>query len=141
MTLTNKPVTAVVVGAGGRGTTYALFAKEHPHRLKITGVAEPREWNRNRLVETHAIPAENVFSDWRELAARPRLADAVIIATQDQMHVEPAVALAEKGYAMLLEKPMAPTEAECTRVIEAVRRNGISLAYATSCATPAIPRR
>lgn len=125
MTLTNKPVTAVVVGAGGRGTTYAMFAKEHPDRLKITGVAEPREWNRTRLVETHTIPAENVFSDWRELAARPRLADAVIIATQDQMHVEPAVALAEKGYAMLLEKPMAPTEAECTSVIEAVKRSGI----------------
>ncbi len=125
MTPTNKPVTAVVVGAGGRGTTYALYAVEHPERLKIVGVAEPQAWNRQKMVETHAIPAENVFIDWRELAARPRLADAVIIATQDRMHADPAVALAEKGYAMLLEKPMAPTEADCGRIVDAVKRAGI----------------
>lgn len=125
MTPLNKPVTAVVVGAGGRGTNYALFAKEFPDRLKIVGVAEPREWNRSRMVSTHAIPPENVFTDWRDLAARPRFADLVIIATQDRMHTEPAIALAEKGYAMLLEKPMAPTEEECVRIVDAVKRAGI----------------
>ena len=41
------------------------------------------------------------------------------------MHTEPAIALAGKGYAMLLEKPMAPTEEECVRIVEAVKRAGI----------------
>ena len=61
----SKPVTAIVVGAGGRGSTYALFAKEHPERMQMVGVAEPRDFYRQRLVETYAIPAENVFTDWR----------------------------------------------------------------------------
>ncbi|MBN1371673.1 MAG: Gfo/Idh/MocA family oxidoreductase [Anaerolineaceae bacterium] len=121
----SKPVTAIVVGAGGRGTTYALFAKEHPHRLRIVGVAEPRDFYRQRLVDEFAIPAENVVTDWRELAARPRMADAVIIATQDSMHADPAVAFAEKKYAMLLEKPMAPSEVECSRIVRAAKDNGI----------------
>ncbi len=125
MTPPLKPVTAVVVGAGGRGTTYALFASENPGRLKIVGVAEPREWYRSRLAATHGIAPEAVFTDWRDLAARPRMADAAIIATQDQMHVEPAVALAEKGYALLLEKPMAPDEAGCEQIVQAVKRAGV----------------
>lgn len=128
MTPTNQPVTAVVAGAGGRGITYSLFAKEHPERLRIVGVAEPRTWNRDKMVDLHGIPPENVFSDWRELAARPKLADAVIIATQDRMHVEPAEAFADRGYAMLLEKPMAPSEADCARIVAAAKRNGILFA-------------
>ncbi len=121
----SKPVTAIVVGAGGRGTTYALFAKENPHRLCIVGVAEPRDFYCQRLVDEFDIPAENVVTDWRELAARPRMADAVIIATQDSMHADPAVAFAEKKYAILLEKPMAPSEAECARIVQAAKDNDI----------------
>ena len=123
MTPSPKPVTAVVVGAGGRGANYAVFAHEHPERLRIVGVAEPKEYNRAHLAESHAIPPENVFSDWQELAARPRLADAVIIATQDTMHAGPAVAFARQGYAMLLEKPMAPNPADCRRIVQAVKEN------------------
>lgn len=51
------------------------------------------------------------------MAARERFADAVVIATQDRMHVEPVEAFAAKGYHILLEKPIAPTEEECRRVI------------------------
>ena len=53
------------------------------------------------------------------------MADAVIIATQDSLHADPAVAFAEKKYAMLLEKPMAPTEAECARIVRTAKDNGI----------------
>jgi predicted dehydrogenase len=121
--MTQKPVTVLIVGAGGRGTTYAGFAQLHPERMKVVGLAEPRDFYRERLAETHAIPPENVFRDWREAASQPRLADAVIIATQDAMHVEPAVAYAGLGYAILLEKPMATDEAGCRKIFEAVKTN------------------
>ena len=123
MTPSPRTVTAVVAGAGGRGTNYAVFAHEHPERLRIVGVAEPKEYNRVHLAESHAISPENVFSDWQDLAARPRLADAVIIATQDNMHAGPAVAFARLGYAILLEKPMAPNLADCRRIVQAVKEN------------------
>lgn len=125
MNTPSHPVTAVVVGAGGRGYTYAQFAKEHPDRLKIVGVAEPKEYNRNRMMEAHNLPAENIFTDWQELASRPRMADAAIICTQDAMHVDPAVAFARLGYAILLEKPMAPDEEGCQRIIQAVKENNV----------------
>ena len=61
-----QPVTVIVVGAGGRGTTYAVFAKEHPERMQIVGVAEPRDFYRQRLVETLPSPLRTCSTDWRE---------------------------------------------------------------------------
>jgi predicted dehydrogenase len=103
---------------------YSTFAQAHPERFKIVGVAEPRDWNRQYMTTTYDLKQEMVVRDWRDLAARPRLADAAIISTQDAMHVEPAIAFAKLGYAILLEKPMAPNEADCQRIVDAVKENG-----------------
>ncbi|MGC9469172.1 MAG: Gfo/Idh/MocA family protein [Anaerolineae bacterium] len=123
-----KPVTLLIVGAGSRGTTYARFASAYPERATVVGVAEPRDSYRLPLVEAHGIPADQVFTDWREAADRPRFADAVVIATQDRMHVEPATAFADLGYDILLEKPMAPDAEGCHRIVDAVKRNNVLFA-------------
>ena len=123
-----KPVTMIVAGAGGRGTGYASFALARPKEARVIGVAEPREEYRDRLVRDHSIPRSGVFADWADMAARPRFADAVIIATQDRMHTAPAIAFARKGYHILLEKPMAPTESECRRIVKEVKRARITFA-------------
>ena len=68
------------------------------------------------------------MADWRELADRPRLADAVVIATPDALHAEPAIAFADLGYHLLLEKPMAPSPADCARIVATVERRGVMLA-------------
>jgi predicted dehydrogenase len=121
------PVTLVVVGAGNRGTTHGEWALANPDRARVVAVSEPREPRRARFAARHRLPAGAAFADWRELAGRGRIADAVLVCTQDAMHVEPAVALAEAGYHVLLEKPMATTEAGCRRIVEAVERAGVIL--------------
>lgn len=123
-----KPVELLVIGAGSRGAGYATYAQRFPDRLRIAGVAEPRDWYRENLVRLYGIPHENAVRDWRELADRPRLADGVIIATQDAMHVEPTVAFAKKKYDILLEKPMAPDETGCRRIVKAVMDHGVTFA-------------
>ncbi|MHA2193882.1 MAG: hypothetical protein ACXAAR_10710 [Candidatus Thorarchaeota archaeon] len=67
-----KPIELVIVGAGDRGTVYASYATENPHLAKVVGVAEPREFHRQRMVDTHGIPPENVFTDWKDLSKRER---------------------------------------------------------------------
>jgi predicted dehydrogenase len=62
------------------------------------------------------------------MIARDRFGDAVIIATQDADHAEPAVAFAARKYNILLEKPMAPNEADCRRIVDAAVRNRIIFA-------------
>lgn len=117
-----KPITVAVAGAGGRGTTYASYILNHPDEAKLVAVAEPRDFYRKRLVDAHGITPDNQFRDWRELAARPKLADAVLICTQDAMHEEPAIAFANLGYHILLEKPMAPTEQACRNIVAAIKK-------------------
>ena len=122
------PVKLIVVGAGSRGTDYAEYAVTHPDEAQVVGVAEPREHYRNHLAARHGIPASHAFEDWRQLAGRPRFADAAIIATPDALHAEPAIALAHLGYHLLLEKPLAPNAADCRRIVAAAKSNGILFA-------------
>jgi predicted dehydrogenase len=122
------PVTLAVVGAGNRGSAHGGWTLSHPDRARVVAVAEPRAARRDRLATAHGIPASNTFTSWREVADRGRIADAVLICTQDAMHVEPAVAFAELGYHVLLEKPMAITEADCWRIVEAVEDAGVVFA-------------
>ena len=120
-----KKVSFIVLGAGSRGETYSKYALEVPDKMEIVGVAEPVEARRNYFKETYNIPEENVVNDWRELLERPKMADAVIISTQDRMHFEPAMMAIKKGYHLLLEKPMAPTPEECLKLAKAAEKEGV----------------
>ena len=93
-----RPVELIIAGAGDRGSVYASYAKTHPKRAKITGVAEPRDFYRERMAKEYNIPEENVFTDWKDMAKKKKFADAVIIATQDHMHRAAAIAFAKKKY-------------------------------------------
>jgi predicted dehydrogenase len=125
---THRPVTIALAGSGSRGTTFASFAQQFPDRARIVAVADPRSDRREALADQHAVAAGMRFDDWRELVALPRLADAVIVATPDREHVGPACRFAELGYHVLLEKPIAPTRAECVEVIDSVGKAGVILA-------------
>jgi predicted dehydrogenase len=115
-------VTFAVVGAGNRGCAYAAHATRDG-RARVVAVADPDPVRRGRVG-----PGAERFADWRDLADRPRLADAVIIATHDKDHVEPAERFAARGYDILLEKPMADSEDGCRRVVAAAERAGVIFA-------------
>ncbi len=121
------PIRLLVIGAGNRGQTHSLYAEHFPEQAQVVGVAEPREFQRNGMREKYSIPQEHVFTDWREAAKIDRFADAVVIATQDQDHCAPTVAFADLKYNILLEKPMAVTEVDCTTIRDAITRNGVIL--------------
>ncbi len=123
-----KPVELLIVGAGSRGTIYAEYAIEHPELARVVGVAEPRAFFRARIAEKHHLSPEHAVTDWRQLAKRPKFADAVVIATADALHMEPAVAFAQKGYDILLEKPLAPDPESCQRIVDAALTNNIIFA-------------
>ena len=120
-------VSFVIVGAGGRGRAYARFAEQYPKDAQVVAVCEPKDEFRNLIATKHHLPSERVFRDWRELLDKPKLADAAMICTQDADHRDPAIALAARGYHLLLEKPMAPTAADSQAIYDAVKQAGIML--------------
>ena len=115
-----KKVRILVIGAGNRGHKYSQYAKQYPERLEIIGVAEPRDDYRNIMVNEFKLSSEHTFNTWQEAVRKDKFADAVIIATQDKDHLEPALAFAKKNYHILLEKPMATTPEECQAIYNAV---------------------
>lgn len=120
-----EPLSAVLIGAGNRGrSVYAAWARRHPERLRVVAVAEPDDERRAATAAEHAIDPARCFRDWKDCLQAPRLADLAILATSDTLHVAPSLAAIECGYDVLLEKPIAPTAAECVRVVDAAARAG-----------------
>lgn len=120
-------VTLALVGAGIRGQSYARHAVASGAG-RLVAVAEPDPGRRAAAAREFGIPGTRVYAGWAEMAADGRLADAAIVATQDRDHAAPAIALAGQGYHLLLEKPMAPTEAEAAAITRAAERAGVMLA-------------
>lgn len=120
----DKPVAAVTLGAGNRGTVYGNFASRFPGQLKIIGVAEPRPFRNDRYAKQHAIPDAHRFDTWERVFERPKFADAVIVSTPDNLHYAPCVKALEMGYDVLLEKPIAPTEKECRDILALAKKTG-----------------
>jgi predicted dehydrogenase len=124
----SKPVSVIIVGGGSRGNAYASYLTRHPGAFEIVGLCEKKDDRRAWFARTHAVPVENCFSDWKALLAKPKLADAAFICTVEDLHRDIAVALAAKGYHLLLEKPMAPKQEACVDIYRAAREHGIILA-------------
>ncbi|MDQ8735976.1 Gfo/Idh/MocA family oxidoreductase [Paenibacillus sp. LHD-38] len=108
-----KKVTVAIIGAGLRGVNYLEYALQHPNELQVVAVAEPVVERRESFQARHSIPAHMCFENWDDFFAMPKLADAVLICTQDKQHFDPTMKALEAGYHVLLEKPMSPDAKEC----------------------------
>jgi predicted dehydrogenase len=115
----------VVIGAGDRGrNAYAPLLLARPELGLIVAVAEPDEERRRAFAARFGLSADACFASDRELLEHSRLADFAIVATPDAYHLEPATAALERGYSVLLEKPMASNEADCERLAGVAERTG-----------------
>lgn len=93
--------------------------------VRLTAVADISEENLRTFAWPDAALARH--RDYREMLARETL-DAVYVATPCEAHVEPVLAAFAAGLHVVMEKPMAPTLAECERILEAARATGRVLA-------------
>jgi len=112
-----RPVEVILIGAGHRGSIYADYAMLHPNEMRIVGVADVNPKRTAFMARRYGMDKEMVFSDWKQVFERPKMADAVIIATPDYLHTAPCLAALDAGYDVMLEKPIAPTENECRMIL------------------------
>jgi len=120
----DRPLTAIIMGAGNRGTIYGDYAAAYPQDLDIIGVAEPIVERNDLHAKTHNIADENRFVTWEHVLERPKFADMVIISMPDDLHHEPCIQAMRLGYDVLLEKPMAQSEAECREILKVQQETG-----------------
>lgn len=108
-----------VIGLGLRGTMFAR-ALGHNSGARLAAVCEVDPERRERAAD-YGVPA---FATPQELCALPGLR-AVIVATPDPLHRGAVVAAAERGLAILVEKPLATTLEDAEAMAAAVRRAGV----------------
>lgn len=119
----NRPITAIIVGAGHRSFVYSELAKTNPEMLKIVGVADPNPIRRKKAMDYFGFKEDMCFENAEELEKKGKLADTVINGTMDEQHLETAVPLLNAGYDMLLEKPFAPNEEEMRQIVNCAKKN------------------
>ena len=112
----------ILIGAGSRGMTYGGWAVRNGHQ--ITAVAELRPDRLRAAGDALHVPEEMRFTDGAELLAREKCADAAIIATMDRDHYGHVMLALDRGYDILLEKPISPAPAECLAIEEKANRLG-----------------
>lgn len=118
-----KPITVAIAGLGGRGKdTYAPMALSRPDLMKIVAIADIVPEKVADVAKTYGVPPEGCFSSAEEMLAQPRLADVLFVCTQDRQHVGHAIPALEKGYHILMEKPISPVLSECQRVLQAAKK-------------------
>ena len=126
--MSNKPVTIFVIGGGARGELYSRYALEYPEEMKVVAIAEPRKEYQESMVKQHNIKDDNVFNSWEDAIKKEKIADAVLICTQDNLHTQPAIEFSKLKYNILLEKPMSSTAEECREIVDSAKENNIIFA-------------
>ena len=112
----------VLIGAGQRGMIYAKYAAEMGHA--VSAVADPDPAKRMSAGDLFGIPEAYRFASGKELLDGEKLGDAAIIATMDRDHYAEAIPAMEKGYHLLLEKPISPVPEETLAIEAAAERTG-----------------
>ena len=121
----SKPVTFAICGCGARGLeAYAPYQLTHPEEMKVVAGADVRPERLELLQKRFGVPAGMCFPSDEALLAQPKLADVMIVSTQDRQHVSAALKALDKGYHILLEKPISPDLGQCRALQEKARETG-----------------
>jgi scyllo-inositol 2-dehydrogenase (NADP+) len=110
-------------GRSGRNIHGNLLAKI-PGFYRIAAVADSLEERRKLAVEEYRC---STYAGWQEMVENESL-DLVVNASPSHQHFPITLELLERGLHVLCEKPLAKTEEEVDRLIEASERHGAVLA-------------
>ena len=117
---------AALVGLGRMGLRHLAVLRDLG--LDVVGTADLQEAAREKARSDFALPASALFADAREMVERLR-PDLLVVATTAPAHAELVCLAAKNGArAILCEKPMAASLAECDRMIDACKASGTRLA-------------
>ena len=116
------PVQLAVIGAGIIAKSF-MEAAPSVADLEVALICDINESAARALAHPHGIPTA---TDYRAALANSAI-DAVYIALPHHLHAESAVAAAEAGKHILLEKPMANSLDEADRILAACDAAGVKL--------------
>ena len=113
-----------VIGVGWAGQRQIQAATELDGKVEIKALLDS---DRNQLREiANNLRIDKTYTQLERLLADPDI-DAVSVCTPHALHASMAIAAAEAGKHVIVEKPMALTVEDATEMIAAAEANGVKL--------------
>lgn len=112
-----------LIGAGLFGERHAQAYSRH-HAVDFVAVCDLNADRAQAIAEKYG--ARGWTTDYRDVLANPDVR-AVSIATPDHLHRDIAIACAEAGRHLLVEKPLATTVEDAEAIVAAAQRAGVRL--------------
>lgn len=111
-----------LIGAGNIGKVHARAIADIPD-TRVAVVCDVVEQSARNLAEANGAAWT---TDYRQAVARADV-DVVCIGTPNGLHAEPAIAAAEAGKHLIVEKPLDVTLERADRIIAAAEKAGVKL--------------
>ena len=109
-----------IIGAGFAGEAHADAISEVDGVHLVAASRRDVEKLRAFCKAHNCVP----YGDYHTLLADKRI-DVVVVSTPHHLHTTIAIDAAASGKGILLEKPMAPSLAECDDILKAVAKYGV----------------
>ncbi|MBB6469134.1 putative dehydrogenase [Aminobacter lissarensis] len=118
-----------VVGAGWISQEAFMPGVQQSANSTISAIVSGSKESANRLAEFYDIPHVVAYEDFDDFLAGDEV-DAVYLALPNSRHADYAIRAAKAGKHVLVEKPLAISEAECRAMIAAAQENNVHLVTA-----------
>ena len=105
-------------------TDWVIAGAREDERFQLSAVCSRTRERGEEFAAKHSI--EHVFTSLEEMAASDKV-DAIYIASPNYMHAEQSILCMNHGKHVLCEKPMASNAREARAMVEAAKRNGVTL--------------
>ena len=120
-----KRIKLAIIGTGHRAWAFIQVLKAIPD-FELIALADPTPEFRDHAA-TLAGAAVRAYADYRDLLAKERDVEGVIVITPTFLHAEPSIAALQSGRHVLCEKPMALTIEQANQMIAASEKAGKAL--------------
>jgi len=119
------PVALAIVGPGRMGQLYARIADEAA-TMRLIALCGRSAESTQAAADAYHVPGYANGNFQAMLAAHPEI-EAVIVSASEWAHIEPVLASLDAGKHVLVEKPMAISAADASRMVEHAAKAGVHL--------------
>ena len=113
-----------MIGCGARSLAYAKPLVQSGKAV-IVACADPSWAHTKHMLDYAGVDEKSIryYTDWKELLDKEKELEGAVIATPNNLHHEPAIAVLERGLPLALEKPLTTTMEDSEKLLDVVRKH------------------
>lgn len=120
-------IKVAILGYGGRGRMYAHKCINRNDKFQIIAVIDISQEKLLLAQNDLGLDNNQLFNNLDDFLKEEKVADYIFICTQDKEHYEHSIKSINKGYNLLLEKPIACNMEHCLKIEKLAHEKGVKV--------------